>query len=67
MGRIPNLGYERLKNIFSFYQLNEKEKWEAAALSFDGEAEMWYEWEKHNMVVRSCRELKNLIFGRFRP
>ena len=36
-------------------------------MSFEGEAEMWLDWEEQNGTVRSWYNLKKLILGRFRP
>ena len=36
-------------------------------MSFEGEAEMCFEWEEQNATVRNWPDLKRLMLGRFRP
>ena len=66
-GEDPNPWIRKTEKYFSFYQLNEREKLEAATMSFKGEAEMWFEWEEQNATVRNWHNLKKLILGRFQP
>ena len=57
----------KAEKYFSFYQSNEREKLEAATVSFEGEAEMWFDWEEQNGTMRNWYNLKKLIHGRFWP
>lgn len=66
-GENPDSWIRKAEKYFSFYQLSEREKLEAAAVSFEGEAEIWFDWEEQNSTVRSWQDLKQKILSRFRP
>ena len=66
-GEDPDSWIRKAEKYFSFYQLNEREKLEAATVSFKGQAKMWFDWEEQNGTVRSWYNLKKLILGQFRP
>ena len=65
-GEEPNEWILKAKKYFSFYNLNEKEKVEASVVCFEGEAMMWYRWEKQRTPLNCWEDLKNLILERFR-
>ncbi|CAO2813620.1 unnamed protein product [Amaranthus hypochondriacus] len=66
-GENPDSWIRKVEKYFSFYQLGEREKLEAAAVSFEGEAEIWFDWEEQNENIRNWQDLKYLILSRFRP
>ena len=44
-GQNPDGWILRAERYFSFYRLGEDEKLEAAVVSLDGDALLWYQWE----------------------
>lgn len=57
----------RAERYFSFYKLSEDEKLEAAVVSLDGDALLWYQWEHGCRPVRRWDELKGMQLHQFRP
>lgn len=57
----------RAERYFEFYRLTEMEKLEAAIVSLDGDALLWYQWENNRRPIRRWEELKGMLLRQFRP
>ena len=53
------------RNFFSIQQFFEAEKINMAALSFDGQALAWFQWEDRRRRMRSWNELESRLLDRF--
>lgn len=66
-GQNPDGWILRAERYFSFYRLGEDEKLEAAVVSLDGDALLWYQWEHQRRPLRRWEELKGMLLKQFRP
>lgn len=57
----------RAERYFSFYRLSEEEQLEAAVVSLDGDALLWYQFEHGRRPIRRWEELKGMLLRQFRP
>ena len=66
-GTNPDGWILKAEHFFHFNQFSNEEKMEAAVISFEGDALLWYQWEskKHTMVL--WEEMKILLLKHFRP
>lgn len=63
----PDRWILRAERYFSFYRLSEEEQLEAAVVSLDGDALLWYQWEHGRRPIRRWEELKGMLLHQFRP
>lgn len=54
-----------VERYFTFHQLGDAEKLEAAAVSMEGEALNWFQWADGRRPIRRWPELKTLMLERF--
>ncbi|XP_074328452.1 uncharacterized protein LOC141666362 [Apium graveolens] len=57
----------RAERYFKFYRLTEEEQVEAAVVSLDGDALLWYQWEHGRRPIHRWEELKGMLLRQFRP
>ncbi|KAL8099330.1 hypothetical protein AgCh_031837 [Apium graveolens] len=57
----------RAERYFKFYRLTEEEQVEAAVVSLDGAALLWYQWEHGRRPIHRWEELKGMLLRQFRP
>lgn len=57
----------RAERYFKFYRLTDDEQMEAAVVSLDGDALLWYQWEQGRRPIRCWEELKGMLLHQFRP
>ena len=60
------VGFSELSVFFHFYRLGEEYKLEAAIVALDGDALLWYQWERRCQSVLSWDALKKLVLRHFR-
>ncbi|KAL4591834.1 hypothetical protein LXL04_004807 [Taraxacum kok-saghyz] len=65
-GSNPDGWILRAERYFRFYKLPEEDKIEAAVVSLEGDALLWYQWEHGRRPIRGWEELKAVILRRFR-
>lgn len=66
-GANPDGWIMRAERFFHFYRLTEEEKVEAAVVSLDGDALLWYQWEHRRRPIHRWEEIKALLLKEFRP
>ncbi|XP_074349249.1 uncharacterized protein LOC141688990 [Apium graveolens] len=66
-GNNPDGWILRAERYFKFYRLSEDEQVEAAVVSLDGVALLWYQWEHSRRPIRRWEELKGMLLHQFRP
>lgn len=66
-GSNPDGWILRAERYFHFYRLGDEEALEAAVVSLDGDALLWYQWENGRRPIRNWAELKGMLFRQFRP
>lgn len=66
-GNHPDGWVLRVERYFSFYELVEEEKIEAAVVSLEGDALLWYQWEDRRRPIRRWEEMKAMVLRQFRP
>nr|ACY01928.1 hypothetical protein [Beta vulgaris] len=65
-GNNPDGWIIRAERFFQFYRLTEDEKVEAAVVSLDGEALLWYQWENRRRPIHRWSEMRWMLLRRFR-
>ena len=65
-GTNPDGWILRAERYFHFYRLGEEEVLEAAVVSSDGDALLWYQWENGRRPIRNWAELKGMLLRQFR-
>ena len=65
-GTNPDGWILRAERFFHFYRLGEEDQLEAAIVALEGDALLWYQWERQRHAVPSWDALKKLILRRFR-
>lgn len=65
-GTNPDGWILRAERYFKFYRLTEEEQVEAAVVSLDGDALLWYQWEHGRRPIRHWEELKGMLLRQFR-
>lgn len=58
-------GIIRAERFFQFYRLTEDEQVEAAVVSMDGDALLWYQWEHRPRPIFQWSEMKAMILCQF--
>ncbi|KAL8118331.1 hypothetical protein AgCh_016023 [Apium graveolens] len=66
-GNNPDGWILRAERYFKFYRLSEDEQVEAAVVSLDGDALLWYQWEHNRRPIRRWEEQKGMFLHQFRP
>ncbi|XP_074337653.1 uncharacterized protein LOC141674849 [Apium graveolens] len=66
-GMNPDGWILRAERYFHFYRLGEEESLEAAVVSLDGDALLWFQWEDRRRPIRNWTELKSMLLRQFRP
>lgn len=65
-GNNPDGWIIRAERFFQFYRLTEEEQVEAAVVSMDGDALLWYQWENRRRPISRWSEMKAMILRQFR-
>lgn len=65
-GTNPDGWILRAERFFHFYRLSEEEQVEAAVVSMDGDALLWYQWENRRRPISRWSEMKALLLRQFR-
>lgn len=65
-GNNPDGWILRAERYFHFYRLGEEETMEAAVVSLDGDALLWYQFEHGRRPIRNWAELKGMLLRQFR-
>ena len=65
-GTNPDGWIFRAERYFHFYRLGDEEVLEAAVVSLDGDALLWYQWENGRRPIRNWAELKGMLLRQFR-
>ncbi|XP_057251720.1 uncharacterized protein LOC104883522 isoform X2 [Beta vulgaris subsp. vulgaris] len=65
-GNNPDGWILRAERFFQFYRLTEEEKIEAAVVSLDGDALLWYQWENRRRPISRWPDMKWMLLRRFR-
>ena len=65
-GTNPDGWILRAERFFHLYRLGEEDQLEAAIVALEGDALLWYQWERWRHAVLSWDALKTLILRRFR-
>ena len=66
-GGNPDEWILRVERYFSYYNLTEEAKLEAAAISMEGDAQFWFQWEDQDSPITWWQDFKMLLLRRFRP
>lgn len=66
-GSNPDGWILRAERYFHFYRLGDQEMLEAAVVSLDGDALLWYQFENGRRPIRNWAELKGMLLRQFRP
>ena len=65
-GTNPDGWILKAERFFNFNRFSNDEKLEAAVISFEGDALLWYQWETKKRTMFSWEEMKLLILKQFR-
>lgn len=65
-GTDPDGWILRVDWYFNFYRLSEEERLEAVAVTLEGDALRWYQWEHKRHPIRRWSDLKEFILRQFR-
>lgn len=65
-GSNPNRWLLKAERYFSLYRFTNEEKLEAAIISFEGDALLWYQWEHRKRLIVLWEEMKLLVLKQFR-
>ena len=60
-GTNPDGWILKAERFFNFNRFSNDEKLEAAVISFEGDALLWYQWETKKRTMFSWEEMKLLI------
>lgn len=65
-GQNPDGWILKAERFFTFYQLSEAEKVDAAVVAFDGDVLSWFQWEHRRRPIRRWDDLKGMLLRQFR-